>query len=369
MPSRQPITRMQVRGFDLALTHSWAIATDVRGGRVGGKTACPVVFVELGDAAGRSGIGEASPSTQYRETPETVERFLRRIDPARLSFDDLPGSRAYLESLPDPSMPARCAVDIALLDGAARTAHLPLHRFLGLDFPRSGALSSFTLGLDSPERMEAKAREAGRYPVLKMKLGAPTDTANLAAVRRAVPQKPLRVDANAAWKTREEALDRILALAADSLVEFVEQPMPPDIPEADAIWLKERSPLPLVADESYQDARDVDRCSRCFHGVNVKLVKTGGVTAAKEALEAARRLGLKTMLGCMIESSVLISAAAHLAALTDWLDLDGNVLIGNDPYEGVRNLDGRLTFEGAPEAFGLRTAPRPGRSATAPPVD
>ena len=359
MPCAQPITRMRLRGFDLALPHSWAIATDVRAGHVGGKTRCPVVFVELEDATGRSGIGEASPSSQYRETPETVERFLRRIDPARLSFDDLPGSRAYLESLPEPSMPARCAVDIALLDGAARAARLPLHGFLGLDFPAAGALSSFTLGLDSPGRMEAKAHEARRYPVLKMKLGAPTDAANLDAVRRAVPGKTLRVDANAAWKTREEALDRILALAAHGPIEFVEQPMPPDAPEADAVWLKERSPLPLVGDESYQDARDAERCARCFHGVNVKLVKTGGVTAAKEALEAARRLGLRTMLGCMIESSVLISAAAHLASLTDWLDLDGNVLIANDPYEGVRNLDGRLTFEGAPEAFGLRTAPRP----------
>lgn len=358
MPSFQPIERMQIRGFDLLLTHSWAIATDVRAGRVGGKDRCPVVFVELRDALGRSGIGEASPSSQYRENPETVDRFLRRIDPARLSFDDLPASRAYLESLPHPSMPARCAVDIALLDGAARAAGQPLHRYLGLGFPPGGSVSSFTIGLDTPQRMEAKALEAARFPVLKMKLGSPTDAANLAAVRRAAPGRILRVDANAAWKTREEALDRIEALADDGGIEFVEQPMPADASEADAIWLKERSPLPLVGDESYQDARDADRCARCFHGVNVKLVKTGGVTAAKEALEAARRLGLRTMLGCMIESSVLISAAAHLASLTDWLDLDGNVLIGNDPYDGVRNLDGRLTFEGAPEPFGLRTVER-----------
>jgi len=166
------------------------------------------------------------------------------------------------------------------------------------------------------------------------------------------------VDANAAWKTREEALDRILHLADDGNIEFVEQPMPPDAPEADALWLKERSPLPLVGDESYQDARDAEHCARCFHGVNVKLVKTGGVTAAKEALEAARKLGLKTMLGCMIESSVLISAAAHLASLTDWLDLDGNVLISNDPFKGVQNSDGWITFEGAPEPFGLQTSRR-----------
>jgi len=353
-----PIRSLTHARFDLALAHSWAIATDVASGRVRGKSEYPVVFVALTDDRGRSGIGEASPSSQYAENWTTVEAFLKRIDPGRLSFDDLQASRAYLESLPCPSMPARCAIDLALLDGAARAAGQPLHRFLGLPFPAYGALSSFTIGLDTPERIEAKVREAARYPILKMKLGAPTDAANLAALRRAAPTKTIRVDANAAWKTREEALDRILALADDGDIEFVEQPMPPDAPESDAIWLKERSPLPLVGDESYQGAPDAERCSRCFHGVNVKLVKTGGVTAAKEALEAARRLGLKTMLGCMIESSVLISAAAHLAALADWLDLDGNVLITNDPFDGVRNLDGRLTFDGAPAPHGLQTLRR-----------
>lgn len=353
-----PITSLSVTRFNLALIHSWAIATDVQLGRVAGKSEYPVVIVVLKDSLGRSGTGEASPSSQYGETWETVARFLQRIDASRLSFDHLPASRAYLESLPDPSMPARCAVDIALLDGAARAARLPLHQFLGLGFPANGACSSFTIGLDTPDRMEAKAREAARYPILKMKLGSPTDAANLAAVRRAAPGKLIRVDANAAWKNREEALDRILRLADDGNIEFVEQPMPPDASEADARWLKERSPLPLVGDESYQDARDAEQCARCFHGVNVKLVKTGGVTAAKEALEAARKLGLKTMLGCMIESSVLISAAAHLASLTDWLDLDGNVLISNDPFEGVQNSDGCITFEGAPEPFGLQTSRR-----------
>ena len=355
-----PIQSLTYTRFNLALAHSWAIATDVQSGQVRGKSEYPVVFVVLKDAQGRSGLGEASPSSQYGETWETVFQFLRQIDASRLSFDDLLASRTYLESLPCPSMPARCAIDIALLDGASRATRQPLHRFLGLSYPAAGALSSFTIGLDAPDRMESKAREAARYPILKMKLGAPTDVENLAALRRAAPSKLIRVDANAAWKTREEALDRILALADDGNIEFVEQPMPPNTSEADAIWLKEHSPLPLIGDESYQDARDAESCARRFHGVNVKLVKTGGVTAAKEALEAARRLGLKTMLGCMIESSVLISAAAHLASLTDWLDLDGNVLITNDPFDGVQNRDGRISFDGAPTPFGLQTAERPG---------
>ena len=198
-----PLRSLTHARFDLTLAHAWAIATDVRSGQVQGKSEYPVVFVELTDDQGRSGTGEASPSSQYAENWATVEAFLRRIDPSRLSFDDLGASQDYLESLPCPSMPARCAVDIALLDGAARAIGQPLHRFLGLGFPGSGALSSFTIGLDTPERIEAKVREAARYPILKMKLGSPTDAANLAALRRAAPTKTIRVDANAAWKTRE----------------------------------------------------------------------------------------------------------------------------------------------------------------------
>ena len=134
--------------------------------------------------------------------------------------------------------------------------------------------------------------------------------------------------------------------------------MPASASESDAAWLKARSPLPLVGDESYQSAADAETCAQRFHGINVKLVKTGGITAGKQALEAARARGLKTMLGCMIESSVLITAGAHLANLTDYLDLDGNLLITNDPYSGVRCEDGRLTFVGVETPVGLRVVPR-----------
>jgi L-alanine-DL-glutamate epimerase-like enolase superfamily enzyme len=149
------------------------------------------------------------------------------------------------------------------------------------------------------------------------------------------PKKAVRVDANEGWKTKEEALQRIEWLHRDGHVEFVEQPMPSTASRADMRWLKERSPLPLFADESYHNAGDVALAAECFHGVNVKLVKTGGISGAHEALRAARQAGLKTMIGCMIESSILISAGAHLAELADHLDLDGNLLITNDPYAGV----------------------------------
>lgn len=344
--------------FDLALRHTWAIATDLAGGGSGGRSVYPVVYVELTERDGRRGRGEAAPSSQYQESHETVTAFLNRVDPQRLSFDDLPGSMAYLDTVAAGRYPAKCAVNLALLDGAARAAGRSVTDHLGVGFTEGRHVTSFTLGIDTPEMMARKAVEAAEMPVLKIKLGGPRDRETFGAVRAAAPGRRIRVDANQAWSTREEALRNIEWLAADGGVEFVEQPMPAAASEADALWLRERSPLPLFGDESYQGAADAERCAPRFHGVNVKLVKTGGLTAGLEALRAARRLGLKTMLGCMIESSLLISAAAHLADLTDHLDLDGHLLITNDPYRGVSCDRGRLGFAGAPEATGLRVAPR-----------
>lgn len=344
--------------FDLALRHPWAIAADPPAGAAQGRWTYPVVFVTLAGPDGRQGLGEASPSGQYGESHETVAAFLRRVDPDRLSFDDVPGSMDYLDAVAPGAFPAKCALNLALLDGAARGAGRSVGDLLGIGFTEGRHVISFTIGLDTPERMAAKASEAVLMPVLKVKLGSPRDRENFGAVRAAAPEKWIRVDANQAWQRSDEALRNLEWLAAAGRVELVEQPMPATTPRADAAWLKERSPLPLMGDESYQSARDADACAERFHGVNVKLVKTGGLTGALEALQAARRLGLKTMLGCMIESSVLITAAAHLADLTDFLDLDGNLLITNDPYRGVECVDGRMTFHGAPGTTGLRVAVR-----------
>ena len=199
---------------------------------------------------------------------------------------------------------------------------------------------------------------ADAYPVLKLKVGVPDEKAILAALREVAPTKPIRVDANEGWQTKEEALERIEWLARDGYIQFVEQPMPRAASAADLIWLKERSPLPVFADESCHTVKDIPRCAECFHGVNVKLVKTGGVSMAFETLQAARRAGLKTMIGCMIETSVLISAAAHLAELADYLDVDGNLLITNDPFAGVTADQGILSFARAKEKHGLQVSLR-----------
>ena len=349
---------MQLRfwRFDLKLKHRWTIATDVR--QSGGKSTCPIVFVEIKDRDGRCGIGEASPSSQYQETTETVVKFLNLVDAARLSFDDIPGSVAYLNSLANGSYPAKCAIDLALHDGASRGLGLPVCDYIKIGFEEGRHTSSFTIGIDDPDAVESKVIEAAAYSVLKIKLGSDHDRATLEAVRRVAPTRLLRVDANAAWTTKEEALRNIEYLATDGRIEFVEQPMPANTSPVDQAWLKARSPLPLIGDESFQNAGDAERCANGFHGINMKLVKTGGLHAGKAALEAARARGLKTMIGCMIESSVLISAGAHLAGLTNYLDLDGNVLIDNDPYEGVQNDGGRLSFASVAESSGLRVRAR-----------
>jgi len=344
--------KLTFRRQELHLAHRWQIA------RTTGTTTSEVIVVDLQDGAATRGLGETAPIKRYNEDLETVSAFLNRIDAAQLSLDDVSGSMRYLESIGPGNMAAKCAVNIALLDGASRKAGKPLYDYLGLGFRDKHHITSFTIGIDTPEVIRRKVAEAARFPILKIKVGVPGDRENMKAVRDVAPTKTVRVDGNEGWKTKEQALEMIEWLAQDKHIEYVEQPMPAAMPVADWVWLKARSPLPLYADESYHTAADAPRCADCFHGVNVKLVKTGGVSGGFEALSAARRLGLKTMIGCMIETSILISAAAHLAELCDHLDVDGNILITDDPYLGVTSENGVLSFASAPETTGLRVCPR-----------
>jgi L-alanine-DL-glutamate epimerase-like enolase superfamily enzyme len=316
------------------------------------------IITGLTDSDGTRGLGEAAPVARYHESVGSVEEFLRTVDATRLSFEDIPGSMCYLESLSPRDRSAKCAINVALHDGAARRARKSAHDFLGLGFQENHHITSFTIGIDSPEVIRQKVLAAGNYPVLKMKVGVAGDKVNLRALREVAPTKPVRVDANEGWRTQAQAMKMIEWLAADGHIQFVEQPMPAATPIKTWRWLRQHSPLPIFGDESYHDVRQAERAAECFHGVNVKLVKTGGISGAIEALRAARGQGLKTMLGCMIETSVLISAGAHLAELCDYLDLDGNLLITNDPYVGVTAPEGVLSFGGAPEKFGLRVSDR-----------
>ncbi len=344
--------KIAARACELKLANPWKIAS-----RKGSGTHRTVI-VELTDAHGVAALGEAAPSALYGESVETVLPALAKLDAAQLSFGDVAGSMAHLEKIPGLPVAVKCLLNLALLDGAAKRAGQALYDFLGLGFRERHHVTSFSIGIDEPDIIRKKVLEAAQFPVIKLKVGDPRDRENFAALRAVAPDKPVRVDANEGWKTKEDALRMLEWLVAtDKKIQYCEQPMPRDASEADWKWLKARSPLPIFGDESCHTVKDIPRCAECFHGVNVKLVKTGGVSMAKETLEAARKAGLKTMIGCMIETSVQVSAAAHLAELADFLDVDGNLLITNDPFAGVTAEKGILSFASAKEKRGLRVSP------------
>ncbi|MGD0360532.1 MAG: dipeptide epimerase [Bryobacteraceae bacterium] len=300
---------------------------------------------------GVTGHGEGAPIVRYRENAEgaraavdSVREWLAAADPwlfAKIMqqvFRRVEGEWA-----------GKAAIDIALMDWVGQKLGVPLYRYFGLD-PRDTPVTTFSIGIDNPEMTRQKVREAADYPVLKIKVGLDTDEATIAAVRSAT-DKPLRVDANEGWKDKEVAVRKIDWLAGQG-VEFVEQPMPAGMLE-EMHWVHSRVHVPLIADEACRHASDIPKLLGAFDGVNVKLDKAGGILEAYRMIQVARSLGLKTMLGCMISSSVSVTAAAHLSPLVDYADLDGNLLIANDPFSGVRVEKGKLILPARP-GLGLR---------------
>jgi len=257
-------------------------------------------------------------------------------------FHDVPGAWA-----------AKAALDIALMDWAGQKLGVPLYRYFGLD-PKDAPVTTFSIGIDNPAMTRDKVREAAPYAVLKIKVGLDTDEATIDAVR-SVTDKPLRVDANEGWTDKEVALRKIEWLSKRG-VEFVEQPMPADRLD-DMRWIHQRSPLPLIADESVLHPGDIPKLLGAFDGINVKLDKCGGIMEAYREIQIAKALGMKTMLGCMISSSCTVTAAAHLSPLVDYADLDGNLLIANDPWRGVTVQNGKLVL---PDRPGLGLLPANG---------
>jgi L-alanine-DL-glutamate epimerase-like enolase superfamily enzyme len=226
----------------------------------------------------------------------------------------------------------------------------PVYELLGLD-PADTPRTSFTIGIDTPQTMAQKAAEAQQYPVLKVKVGTPNDRANLEAIRRERPNAVIRVDANEGW-TPKEAVRRIAELAEFEL-EFVEQPVPASDLEGLG-YVRSSVSLPVIADEACIVPADVPRVAPYVDGINIKLMKCGGIYPALQMIHLARAHHLQVMMGCMIESSVAITAAAQLAPLLDYADLDGNLLIDDDPFQGVTVRDGRLVL---PQRPGLGVIP------------
>jgi L-alanine-DL-glutamate epimerase-like enolase superfamily enzyme len=300
---------------------------------------------------GVTGVGEGAPIVRYHESAADAEKALLS---ARETI--LAGDPWRLETLLDAAFrrlegeyAARAALDIALHDWIGKRLGIPVYRLLGLD-PANAPLTTFSIGIDTPETTREKVREAAEFPVLKVKVGLDTDEATIDAVR-SVTGKPLRVDANEGWRDKETAIRKIEWLASRG-VEIVEQPLPAAMVEEMA-WVRERSPVPVFADEACLRASSIPALAGAYHGVNVKLDKAGGLREALRMVHTARSCGLKVMIGCMISSSASTTAAAHLSPLVDFADLDGHLLVANDPWDGVAVRDGRLVLPDRP-GLGLR---------------
>lgn len=296
------------------------------------------------------GWGEAPGVAYHNETQTGIQAYLAQVnlsacdDPCLL--DDI------LDSLPEGSRAARAGIDLALHDVWGKFLGAPLYRLLGVN-PQHIPLTSFTIAIDKPAQMAERARASG-FPIIKVKLGSEQDLQIVAAIREAVPAR-LRVDANAGW-TRSQAA-HILPRLADFGVELVEQPLP--VGDLDGLRMLQalKTGLPIFADESIRTAQDVAAHAGAVDGVVIKLAKSGGIRPALASIHTARALGMQVMLGCMVETSLGVTAAAHLAPLCDHVDLDGPLLIRNDPFEGLQYAGAQLVLNDLP---GLGVVPKVG---------
>jgi L-Ala-D/L-Glu epimerase len=291
-----------------------------------------LVWVEL-EHAGKHGFGEAAPSERYGETPWSALEYVEHA--AELLGDDPFAIDEIMSRLPEREFAAQAAIDAALHDLCGKLARLPTWRLLGLR--RSGPPTSWTIGLGDPDEMARKAEKAARFKSVKLKLGGRDgfDVDRVAAVRD-VWDGPIRVDVNEYW-TLDEALDALPRLA-ELGIDYCEQPLRARDPAA--VELRSKSSVPIYLDEDCHTLADVRECAEDAHGINIKLAKSGGIREAVRMVHAARALDLGVMLGCMVESGLGIAAAASIASLCDHVDLDGNLLLANDPWPGVELVDG-----------------------------
>lgn len=333
--------------YTLRLKHRFTLAS-------GSRTTTPCVLLEC-EAGGITGYGEASMPPYLGETTEGTLEFLSGVrmllqdDTTDLKSGGVGALKSLLAAV-DRTAPghhaAKAAVDIVLHDWLGKALGKPCHRLWGIR-PEIMPHTSYTIGIGDPEFIRARLSEAGGFRILKVKLGAGNDREIITTIRSAT-DRAIRVDANQGWKDREEAAQMVEWLSGQG-VELVEQPFAKERVD-DTAWLRERSPVPLVADESVVRLADLAQISGVFDGVNIKLMKCTGLAEAYAMIAEARSLGLRIMLGCMTETSCGISAAAQLAPLVDWADLDGALLISNDPFEGATVRDGRVTM---PEGDGV----------------
>ncbi|MCM1066478.1 MAG: dipeptide epimerase [Muribaculaceae bacterium] len=329
---------LSFRPYELQLRHAFNLARSQR-------TTTPDVQVEI-EFDGIVGYGEASMPPYLGESVASVTEFLGKLDLSQFSdpfrIEDI---HEYMDSVAPNNRAAKAAVDIALHDLTGKIMGQPWYKVWGLD-PQKAPCTSFTISYDTkPDEMRKKIEETAPYKVVKIKMGLDHDKETVEALRR-YTDVPICVDANQGWSDREKALEMCHWLAERGCL-FVEQPMDRNAFD-DTAWLRERSPLPIIADEALQRLPDVRRMAQAYDGINIKLMKSTGMHEAYQMAVLARALGMKVMLGCMTETSCAVSAASQLAPLADWADLDGNLLIANDIFDGMKIVDGKITIPDRP---------------------
>jgi L-alanine-DL-glutamate epimerase-like enolase superfamily enzyme len=337
--SRKPKPKLKLtfKPYTLELKHVFTVASNSR-------TTTPIMLTEI-EYEDLIGYGEASMPPYLGESQESVSKFLSKVDLSDFSDPcNVEDILHYVDSIAPGNTAAKASVDIALYDLVGKILGQPWYRIWGYD-PEKTPNTSFTIGIDTPEVVKQKTEEAAPYKVLKIKLGRGTDKEMIEAVR-SVTNKPLYVDINQGWTDRQYALDMAHWLKEQGVL-FIEQPMPKELID-DAAWLTANSPLPILADEAIQGYKDLIKLSGAYTGVNIKLMKSAGMHEARKMLEFAKAIGMKTMIGCMTETSCAVSAAAHLSANSDFADLDGPLLIKNDVFDGMKIVDGKVTLNDRP---------------------
>lgn len=329
--------KLTFRPYDLQLKHTFTIASNSR------KTTA-VMLTEL-SWEGVTGYGEASMPPYLGESHATATKFLSSLNLAQ--FRDpfrMEEILEYVDGIMEGNCAAKASVDIALHDLVGKLLNQPWHRIWGYSAENT-PLTTYTIGIDKKEEVIAKTKEASAFKILKVKIGGGNDEEMINAVR-SVTNVPLCVDVNQGWKDRVEALEKTHWLKEMGIV-FVEQPMDKHNFD-DVAWLTQHSPLPILADEAMQRIGDLERIHGVYSGVNCKLMKCTGMREAHKILELAKSLKMKTLIGCMTETSCGTSAAAQLSPIVDWADLDGNLLISNDVFEGMKVMDGKIVLSDMP---------------------
>ncbi|MBX2975780.1 MAG: dipeptide epimerase [Ignavibacteriaceae bacterium] len=335
--NRNSKMKLSYKPYTLELRHVFTIATSSR-------TTTPVVLTEI-ELDGIVGYGEASMPPYLGESHETVQKFLSKVDLSNFNNPfELENILNYVDSIEEGNKAAKASVDIALHDLLGKITNQPLYNIWGFDKTKT-PVTSFTIGIDKPDVVRQKVKEADEYKILKVKLGRETDKEMIETIR-SVTDKPLVADVNQGWKDKHFALEMIHWLKERN-IEFVEQPMPKEDFDGNA-WLTQNSPIPTIGDEAVQRLPDVIKAHGVYSGINIKLMKSTGLREAHKMMTLARALNMKVMIGCMTETSCAISAAAQLSPMVDWADLDGALLISNDVFDGTKVINGKVELTNLP---------------------